>query len=302
MSDSGPPLIWTWRLLLARLRRVARPALVAIVLWLAWALAALALRDEEQGPFITLLLLGLCVLISAALAGLGWYLVTRRLRARDAAELAQLIWLNQAMQPRRPLPPLGTWAASPDLLVALWRNIREKRPTRVLELGSGLSTIVMARALELNQEGGELVALEDHPLFADQVRRQLEEHGLEDRARVLDAPLQRQQIAGWRGQWYTLPALDGFGDVDLLLVDGPGTRDRAMALPALHGLLAATAAVVVDDYDWKDTRRMLERWQQAFPGQLRQTEVGGTKWALLRWQRPAGHAAAARADAPSTGA
>ncbi len=301
MSDYRPPVLWTWYLLLTRLRRIARPALAAFALWLAWALVALALRDEEQGLFIALLLLGLCVVFSAALAGLGWFLVTRRLRARDAAELAQLIWLNQVMQPRQPLPPLNTWAASPDLLVALWRIIREERPARVLELGSGLSTLVMAHALEQNQEGGELVALENEALFANQTRRQLEERGLERTARVLDAPLQRQQIAGWQGLWYTLPSLDGLADVDLLLVDGPGTHDRNLALPALHGLLAATACIVVDDTDRPYTRRMLERWQDAFPGQLRQTEVGGVKWALLRWQRAAERDAAGRGDAPSTG-
>ena len=301
MSGYRPPVLWTWRLLLTRLRRIARPALMAGVLWLAWALVALALRAEEQGLFIALLLLGLCVVISAALAGLGWFLVTRRLRARDAAEMAQLIWLNQVMQPRRPLPPLSTWAATPDLLVALWRIIREKRTARVLELGSGLSTIVMAHALEQNQERGELVALEDYPQFANEIRRQLKEHGLESRARVLDAPLQRQQVSGWQGQWYTLPSLDGLGDVDLLLVDGPGARERGMALPALHGLLAATADIVVDDTDRPYIRRMLERWQDAFPGQLHQTEVGGVKWVLLRWQRSAEQDADGRADAPSTG-
>ena len=237
MSDSRPPVLWTWRLLLVRLRRIAWPVLVAFALWLAWSLAALAMRDEEQGPFIALLLLGLCVVFSAALAGLGWYLVTRRLRARDAAELAQLIWLNQAMQPRQPLPPLGTWAASPDLLVGLWRIIRDKRPARVLEIGSGLSTLVMACALEQNQQGGELVALEDHPHFANQTRRQLAEHGLEGRARVLDAPLQTQHVAGRHGLWYTLSSLDGLTDVDLLLVDGPGMRDRSMALFCCTGCL-----------------------------------------------------------------
>ena len=302
MSDPRPPVLWTWRLLLVRLRRIAWPALVAFALWLAWSLAALAMRDEEQGPFIALLLLGLCVVFSAALAGLGWYLVTRRLRARDAAELAQLIWLNQAMQPRQPLPPLGTWAATPDLLVGLWRIIRDKRPARVLEIGSGLSTLVMACALEQNQQGGELVALENHPHFANQTRRQLAEHGLEGRARVLDAPLQTQHVAGRHGLWYTLPSLDGLTDVDLLLVDGPGMRDRSMALFLLHGLLAATADIVVDDTDRPETRRMLELWQDAFPGQLCQTAEGGAKWALLRWRRSPGHGAAARADAPSTGA
>ena len=147
----------------------------------------------------------------------------------------------------------------------------------MLEIGSGLSTLVMACALEQNQEGGELVALENHPHFANQTRRQLAEHGLEGRARVLDAPLQTQHVAGRHGLWYTLPSLDGLTDVDLLIVDGPGMPDRSMALFLLHGLLAATADIVVDDTDRPETRRMLELWQDAFSEQLCQTADGGEK-------------------------
>lgn len=256
-----------------RARRVWRPALATFALWLAWALTALALRERQDGPFIALLLLGLCVVVSAALAGLAWYRTTRRLRARDAAELTQLIWLNQVMQPRRPLPPLGTFTANPDLLVALWRLIREKRPARVLELGSGLSTLVMAHALEQNRGSGELVSLEHHAHFAAQTRSLLAEHGLEGRARVLDAPLQR--AAGRQDLWYALSALEGLAEVELLFVDGPGNRERGMALFLLHELLAGKAVIVVDDVDRPEIRRMLQGWQEAFRGQLCQAAAGG---------------------------
>ena len=300
MNDPSPPVLWTWRLLKIRILRVARPALAVCALWLAWALAALALRDRQDGLFIALLLLGLCVLSSAALGGLAWYLTTRRLRARDATELTHLIWLYQVMQPRRPLPPLGTWTANPDLLVALWRLIRDKRPARVLELGSGLSTLVMAHALEQNQEGGEIVSLESHPHFSGLTRRQLAEQGLEGRARVLDAPLQKQNVSGRQGLWYALSPLEGLADVELLFVDGPGNRERVMALFLLHGSLAATADIVVDDVDRPETRRMLDQWLDAFPGQLHRSGDGAAKWAVLHWRRDAGPGAAAATDAPST--
>ncbi len=299
MNDPNPPVFWTWRLLKIRILRVARPALAVCALWLAWALAALALRDRQDGLFIALLLLGLCVVSSAALAGLAWYVTTRRLRVRDATELTHLIWLNQVMQPRRPLPPMGTWTANPDLLVALWHIIREKRPARVLELGSGLSTLVMASALERNHESGEIVSLESHPHFSDLTRGQLAEHGLEGRARVLDAPLQKQRVADRQGLWYTLSSLEGLADVELLFVDGPGNRERVMALFLLHGSLAATADIVVDDIDRPETRRMLDTWLDAFPGQLYRSGDGAAKWAVLHWRRDAGPGAAA-ADGPPT--
>ena len=111
---------------------------------------------------------------------------------------------------------------------------------------------------------------------------------------MLDAPLQTQHVAGRHGLWYTLPSLDGLTDVDLLLWTGRGLRDRSMALFLLHGLLAATADIVVDDTDRPETRRMLELWQEAFPGQLCQTADGGAKWALLRWRRGAWRCCASR--------
>lgn len=195
---------------------------------------------------------------------------------------------------------MGTWTANPDLLVALWRIIRENRTARVLELGSGLSTVVMARALEQNQERGELVTLEHHPHYAEQTRRMLAEHGLAEVARVVESPLQMRQIAGLSDFWYTPSSLDGLTDVDLLFVDGPGNRERSMTLFLLHGLLAETAYIAIDDINRPESQHLLELWQHAFPGQLCQTEDKGEKWIVLQWRRSA-EQGATRPDAGQAG-
>ena len=45
-----------------------------------------------------------------------------------------------------PVPPTRSWAASPDLLLTLAQLVRKHNPKLVVELGSGVSTLVVAKA------------------------------------------------------------------------------------------------------------------------------------------------------------
>ena len=59
---------------------------------------------------------------------------------------------------------------------------------RVLELGSGLSTLIMAYAFEAAGAGMIVTSLEDHAGYAEQnAQSMLREHGLEDYASVIEA-------------------------------------------------------------------------------------------------------------------
>jgi hypothetical protein len=53
-----------------------------------------------------------------------------------------------------PLPLLRGWAASPDVLLLVVRQIVNDRLQTVVELGSGASTVILARALKKRQWSG----------------------------------------------------------------------------------------------------------------------------------------------------
>ena len=274
-----------WRRLRLQLQRYSPPVLVATTLWLVWALLALALRGREVGQFLALLLLGLFVLGGGTLAALWAFHTLRRQRQRDAAQQAQLIWLTQVIQPRRPLPSVGTWTADAEVLVALWLCIRERRPRRILELGSGISTLIMAYALEANGQG-ELWSLEDGAQYAEVVRRQLDDHGLGERATLLTAPLRPWQLDGATYQWYDLAALPADLEFDLLLVDGPagflGPLARYPALPLLRNRLSDGAFIFLDDYGRQDEAASVRRWLQEFPQLSQETQRTQGGAAILR--------------------
>ncbi|MFA9217698.1 MAG: class I SAM-dependent methyltransferase [Sphingomonadaceae bacterium] len=166
------------------------------------------------------------------------------------------------------LPPTRGWAASPDFLLELVRHVRSRAPHTVLECSSGVSTLVLARCLQLNGVG-KVLSLEHDPVYAAHTREQLRLHGLLDWAAVIDAPLVPQVIDGADWIWYDLTQLPMEAAIDLLVIDGPpqaiGALARYPAGPRLFERLAAHGCVFLDDAARPDERAIIARWQQENP-------------------------------------
>jgi predicted O-methyltransferase YrrM len=154
-----------------------------------------------------------------------------------------------------------------DLAIVLDLVDRGRGP--VVECGSGISTVAIARLLAQGPER-RLVSLEHDRIHAERVRAALAEAGVAERAAVIEAPLEPHPLAAEGCDWYAAERLAGLPvtGVGLLLVDGPPAgepgRERARypALPALLPRLAAGAAVVLDDAERPGERRVLERWRR----------------------------------------
>lgn len=184
------------------------------------------------------------------------------------SQLEALDWLHAELRLAHPLPATRGYAAAPDALVQLVRIIDQVAPAQVLELGSGVSTVVIARRLQ--QSGrGHLVALEHLSEHADRTRAELAAQGLTDVASVVEAPLLDVRVGTATWSWYELA--EGVpGVVDALFVDGPpgdtGSLARYPALPLLRDRLAPGATVFVDDGDRPDELEMVRRWQAEIDG------------------------------------
>lgn len=91
---------------------------------------------------------------------------------RQGEYFAQLLSL---MKFTSPLPPTRSWAASPDLLLTLMDLVRKNRPKLIVELGSGISTLVMAKA---SQGRTQIISIDHSEEFAQKTRDMLKEHGV----------------------------------------------------------------------------------------------------------------------------
>jgi predicted O-methyltransferase YrrM len=168
---------------------------------------------------------------------------------------------------RRSLPPTRGWAASPDFLGILARHVMQARPKVILECGSGVSTVVLARTCELNGIG-RVYSLEHQANFTERTRSELHRHGLSGHGEILDAPLTRHTLDGREWSWYGLQALPPI-QIDMLVIDGPpettGPLARYPAGPLLFPHLTPGASVFVDDAHRQDEKEAVARWVREHP-------------------------------------
>jgi predicted O-methyltransferase YrrM len=208
----------------------------------------------------------------------------------------QLFWQLQALDGlyrdlkfTRALPLTRGWAASPDFLAILARHALDHRPRAVVECGSGVSTVILARCMQLNG-AGRVFSFDHDARFAEETRRNLERHGLSEWAEVIHAPLQKHAHGADEWNWYDTRNLPDVR-IDMLVVDGPpmplGKMIRYPAGPVLFPRLSSSAAVFMDDADRDDERQIVDRWIAENPG-FRVEKVECEKGcALLRSERPA---------------
>jgi predicted O-methyltransferase YrrM len=259
-----------------RSRRVARGAVGAAALVAVVGGSCLWALGETAG-IIAAVAAGTGCVVSITLRESGFL----RIEAAESSALA-------ALQPLREgdVYPLNPATLAPENALLL-SEIIYRKPTRVLELGSGSSTLMIARCLKLLGGDRRLISVEHHPEWLRDTRNKIAHAGLEDRVHFIHAPLGEHE--GFPAPWYELELSEDAGPFDLVLVDGPegGSRDplaRYGAFPFLRSRLAPGAVLLVDDALRGGETEIVERWKRECP-EL-DVKLIGTKNGLWRLELP----------------
>lgn len=166
-----------------------------------------------------------------------------------------------------PMPSTGGWALDARSLAHLIALFEEKRPQRILEIGSGTSTIWLAYLCQ--SFGGKVVTLDHLEKYLNQTRAAIRAHGLENYVDARLAPLEETWCGEASYKWYSQKALADLSNVDMVLIDGPpastGRKARYPALPMVIERLAKDATVILDDAHRPDETDTLTQWQSEFP-------------------------------------
>ncbi|WP_047868873.1 class I SAM-dependent methyltransferase [Nocardiopsis sp. RV163] len=207
-------------------------------------------------------------------------------RGRDDYE-QQVAWteLREHLDTAAFMPPLRGWAASPDVLRILVRQIDRLRPGLVVECGSGASSVWIGYALR-RAGTGRLVAVEHDARYAELSRELVAAHGLDDIVEVRHAPLVQTPnttvtVEGEErptaDRWYDTSVFADLEGIGLAFVDGPpqatGLHARYPALPVLLPRCTEDAVIVLDDAARADERAIGERWLAEHPDLQRVEEA-----------------------------
>lgn len=199
-------------------------------------------------------------LFQLAFGAVQWPWLLKSLYGGTQAEKKDL--LERLGLDQNSLPHLGSWKADTFLLHRLVDAVETLRPANVVELGSGASSLILAKALAMNG-GGMLHSYDQYLPFVAEMQKWLGEHGLE--AAFHHAPLtERHKV--WPGLWYDLSHLPG--KIDLLVIDGPPWSvhpfARGMA-ECLFERVVPGGLVMLDDAARPGERIVARRWRRNWP-------------------------------------
>lgn len=195
----------------------------------------------------------------------------------ETQQVEALLQLLPTLKPRWLMPSLGRWAIDARAMLHLRQIIQDHQPRKILELGSGTSSIWLGYLAE--QFGASVVSIDHDEEFRQRTDYFLGKHQLMDVVSTVHAPLTPLQLDDIDYRWYDRSAFEGLQKVDLLLIDGPvGTTNRWArypALPVLWSLLADDAVIVLDDASRPDEARSVESWMNDFDVKIVQQGASG---------------------------
>lgn len=205
------------------------------------------------------------------------------LQGKEAAAMAALSSTNG-----EPLLPWSPWALAPDVLLHVIGMLKVKGWTTVVECGSGVSTVILARELKA-LGGGHVYALEHDATWAELVRGMLAERGLTQSATVITAPLEDTECDGMSFRWYRRDCLGSvlaLPKIDMLLVDGPKEGDATLArypaLPTFLPQLGGHCMVILDDGDRPDETAIARLWGHRYGLTFQRSSTTRGQWECIR--------------------
>jgi hypothetical protein len=193
-------------------------------------------------------------------------------------EIEETRALVALQEPRFTMPlPWTNWALPPRGLLEVLKTIQEFDAPVIVDCGTGVSTLHLARAVrEIGK--GRVIALEQDADWAAFVRKLLERNGLQQYVTIHVTQLENTTICGRETQWYALPAdlLDANARIDVVIADGPTGRDGSLtrigALPRFWERLSDRGAVFLDDTRRPEEQEICRIWREQFA--VSETSVG----------------------------
>jgi hypothetical protein len=171
--------------------------------------------------------------------------------------------------------PFNNMAMHPSCLAYLLNEIILNKRTRIVEFGSGISTILISRLIKQNNlKDCQFISFEHNKDWAELVEHEIETNS---NIHIIHAPLERQTVGNYKINFYKSETLNTtleklqFKNIDLLIVDGPPAYNEEMqfnrmgAIPNVYSFLnLSSCAIILDDAQRNGEKQSLQEWTKLY--------------------------------------
>jgi predicted O-methyltransferase YrrM len=173
--------------------------------------------------------------------------------------------------------------ASFEVIVAAVKSLRAD--AKIVEFGSGASSIRLACALPDSQ----IISVESDRHFFNQSATLAKEYGVATNLRLIFSPLKFHNYAFGKILSYSFKDCFNEGEIDCVIIDGPPfytLRGREACLYHIYNQLKIGGIVVLNNYQRKGEKAILENWKAVYPDSFNATSIDvGKQLVLQRKQR-----------------
>jgi len=133
-----------------------------------------------------------------------------------------LLSIHQLISLKSPLPVMNDWTISSDYGNFLLKTILAKGEGSVIDIGSGISTIISGYAIQkrgLDKE--RVISLEHDKRYYEKTKILIAEHKLENYIELYYCPLVENNINNTKWLWYDISKIIFPKNITVISVDGP---------------------------------------------------------------------------------
>ncbi|GAA4428209.1 hypothetical protein GCM10023188_12220 [Pontibacter saemangeumensis] len=166
--------------------------------------------------------------------------------------------------------PFTGWSLRPYCLAYVLNEILINNRKSIIEFGSGISTILIARLAQLNDLDLRLISVEHNLEWQNHIKKILDKEQLDQYVEFASIPLTKSENSLDNLTWYDEENLNKQvkeTKFDLVLVDGPPADlglERFTAMPFLIDKLATSYTIFLDDAHRKDEQQITHLWKKQY--------------------------------------
>lgn len=198
--------------------------------------------------------------------------ITNKLNKFLSEDILSINLLSSLIQ-GYPYIPFSGGSLRPSSLNHIVNDIVINNRSNIIEFGSGISTIVIARLIKKNNLDAILVSVEHDLDWGNQLSKLLNNENLQDVVKLCHAPLSECALSLDNNLWFNSKSLNAYikdKKFDMVIVDGPPAwmkekkRSRYPAFPFMIDNLHENYSVYLDDAMREGEQAILKLWEEKF--------------------------------------